>query len=82
LASQTNAQSEREIIEMLRALALARRAAASASSHPWTAHSIQRRHFCLGVLPDGIDRSSESFARNSQAMDALISDLHSHITKV
>ncbi|XP_057501882.1 methylcrotonoyl-CoA carboxylase beta chain, mitochondrial [Actinidia eriantha] len=41
-----------------------------------------RRHFGLGVLPDDLDRSSESFARNSETMDGLISDLHSHIHKV
>ncbi|PSS19201.1 Methylcrotonoyl-CoA carboxylase beta chain like [Actinidia chinensis var. chinensis] len=41
-----------------------------------------RRHFGLGVLPDDLDRSSESFARNSETMDGLISDLHSHSHKV
>ncbi|GFZ19579.1 3-methylcrotonyl-CoA carboxylase [Actinidia rufa] len=41
-----------------------------------------RRNFGLGVLPDDLDRSSESFARNSETMDGLISDLHSHIHKV
>ncbi|CAL5333726.1 hypothetical protein CsSME_00015784 [Camellia sinensis var. sinensis] len=41
-----------------------------------------RRHFCLGVLPDILDRTSESFSLNSKAMDALISDLQSHINKV
>ncbi|KAL7002825.1 methylcrotonoyl-CoA carboxylase [Sarracenia purpurea var. burkii] len=41
-----------------------------------------RRHFCLGVLRDGLDRSSDSFACNSEAMDGLVSDLQSHIHKV
>jgi 3-methylcrotonyl-CoA carboxylase beta subunit len=36
----------------------------------------------LGVLLDGIDRSSDSFASNSKAMESLISDLQSYITKV
>ncbi|XP_018817860.1 methylcrotonoyl-CoA carboxylase beta chain, mitochondrial [Juglans regia] len=64
---------------------LARRAASASSalnSHPWIAHSLKTRPFCLGVLPNGIDRTSEPFARNSDAMDDLISDLQSHITKV
>ncbi|KAB1208540.1 Methylcrotonoyl-CoA carboxylase beta chain, mitochondrial [Morella rubra] len=59
---------------------LARRAASN--SHPWTTHSIQIRQFCLGVLPDGIDRTSDSFACNSNAMNNLLSDLQSQITKV
>ncbi|KAI3445976.1 hypothetical protein Pfo_002641 [Paulownia fortunei] len=40
------------------------------------------RHLCSGVLPDTLDRSSESFARNSEAMEGLISQLHSHIQQV
>ncbi|XP_043709820.1 methylcrotonoyl-CoA carboxylase beta chain, mitochondrial isoform X2 [Telopea speciosissima] len=40
------------------------------------------REYCLGVLPDGIDRNSDTFLRNSKAMDELISQLHSHINKV
>ncbi|KAK1288917.1 hypothetical protein QJS10_CPB19g01778 [Acorus calamus] len=34
------------------------------------------------VLPDGIDRTSDSFARNSLAVDQLLSDLQTHIRKV
>ncbi|KAJ9128613.1 hypothetical protein P3X46_034695 [Hevea brasiliensis] len=72
---------------MLRKLA---RKAISASiqlnSYPWKANPIhflqQRRHFCMAVLPNGIDRNSEAFTRNSNAMDGLISDLQSHINKV
>ncbi|BBH09588.1 3-methylcrotonyl-CoA carboxylase [Prunus dulcis] len=41
-----------------------------------------RRDYSLGVLPDGADRNSEAFSRNSKAMDLLISDLQSHIEKV
>ncbi|KAL6211715.1 hypothetical protein ACLB2K_016938 [Fragaria x ananassa] len=40
------------------------------------------RGYSLGVLPDGVDRNSEAFSRNSKAMDLLISDLQSHIQKV
>ncbi|XP_008782227.2 methylcrotonoyl-CoA carboxylase beta chain, mitochondrial isoform X2 [Phoenix dactylifera] len=40
--------------------------------------------FCsaAAVLPDGINRSSDAFARNSAAVQDLISQLHSHIHKV
>uniref|UniRef100_A0A7N2MXT0 Uncharacterized protein n=1 Tax=Quercus lobata TaxID=97700 RepID=A0A7N2MXT0_QUELO len=65
---------------MLRALA--RRVGCWGSRNPWMiAHP--RRDFCLGlgVLPDSIDRNSDSFTRNSKAMDELISDLQSHISK-
>ncbi|XP_022135841.1 methylcrotonoyl-CoA carboxylase beta chain, mitochondrial [Momordica charantia] len=69
----------------------ARRAASSSSSafasNSWISISPQvllpkKREFCLGVLPDGVDRSSDAFARNSKAMDAFISDLRSHIDKI
>ncbi|CAN6478605.1 unnamed protein product [Victoria cruziana] len=40
------------------------------------------RGLCASVLPDGIDRASESFRRNSEAMDQLLSDLQSQIDKV
>ncbi|GAV78826.1 Carboxyl_trans domain-containing protein [Cephalotus follicularis] len=43
---------------------------------------VQRRHFCLGVLPNGVDRNSEPYEHNSKAMEGLISQLQSHITKV
>ncbi|KAK4437891.1 Methylcrotonoyl-CoA carboxylase beta chain, mitochondrial [Sesamum alatum] len=67
---------------------LARRISSSASSR-----SIYRRCYpnlpadptrclCTSVLPDTLDRSSESFARNSEAMESLISQLHSHIQQV
>ncbi|KAL3538870.1 hypothetical protein ACH5RR_002236 [Cinchona calisaya] len=46
------------------------------------AASIFGRSFCSGVLPDSIDRNSESFAHNSQAMEAIISQLQSNIHKV
>ncbi|KAF3965398.1 hypothetical protein CMV_010412 [Castanea mollissima] len=62
---------------------LARRAGCWGSRNPWMiAHP--RRDLCLGlgVLPDSIDRTSDSFTRNSNAMDELISDLQSHIAKV
>ena len=62
---------------------LARRAGCWGSLNPWMI-AQPRRDFCLGlgVLPDSIDRTSDSFTRNSNAMDELISDLQSHITKV
>ncbi|XP_038887940.1 methylcrotonoyl-CoA carboxylase beta chain, mitochondrial [Benincasa hispida] len=68
----------------------ARKAASSSSflsSNPCLSISPQillprKREFCLGVLPDGIDRSSDAFARNSEAMDGFISELRSHINKV
>lgn len=68
-----------------------RRAAASSSSfftsNSWVSISGQilpprRREFCLGVLPDGVDRSSDAFARNSEAMGGFITELRSHINKV
>lgn len=37
---------------------------------------------CLGVLPDDIDRSSDAFTRNSQLMQELLTQLHSHVAKV
>ncbi|KAL6522569.1 hypothetical protein OROMI_031527 [Orobanche minor] len=40
------------------------------------------RCFCSSILPDTIDRSSESFVRNSEVMKGLISELHSHIQQV
>ncbi|KAL6270424.1 hypothetical protein ACE6H2_027335 [Prunus campanulata] len=64
---------------------LTRRVAASASwKSSLSAFQIvqTRRDYSLGVLPDGVDRNSEAFSRNSKAMDLLISDLQSHIEKV
>ncbi|KAK3015047.1 hypothetical protein RJ639_005572 [Escallonia herrerae] len=71
---------------------LARRAATSSSdssSVPWRSSLITlspllqaKRQLCLGILPDGVDRNSESFPRNSKAMEDLISQLQSHINKV
>ncbi|KAL5790670.1 hypothetical protein ACOSQ2_005558 [Xanthoceras sorbifolium] len=43
---------------------------------------LQRRHLCLGVLPDGLDRNIDAFARNSQVMGSLISELQTHVDKV
>lgn len=68
---------------MLRNLA---RKAVSATSNPWRSSKsiqlLQKRGFCLGVLPDGVGRNSEAFAQNSKAMEGLISQLQSHINKV
>ncbi|KAF8406310.1 hypothetical protein HHK36_008396 [Tetracentron sinense] len=60
---------------------LARRAT---SSIPWRnpIWVLQGRDFCLGVLPDGVDRSSDAFLRNSKAMEGFISQLQTHIDKV
>ncbi|GMN37641.1 hypothetical protein TIFTF001_006985 [Ficus carica] len=46
------------------------------------AQIVYRNAYSVGVLPDGVDRSSEAFSRNSTAMDALLSDLQSHINKI
>lgn len=46
------------------------------------AQIVQRNEYSIGVLPDGVDRSSEAFSGNSTAMGALLSDLQSHINKV
>ncbi|KAJ8763526.1 hypothetical protein K2173_002409 [Erythroxylum novogranatense] len=43
---------------------------------------FHRRHLCLGVLPDGLDRSSEFFSGNSKAMECLLSELQTHVEKV
>ncbi|KAM1030940.1 hypothetical protein ACFX13_035523 [Malus domestica] len=63
---------------------LMRRSVASASRKSLAALQIAQtsRNYSLGVLPDGVDRNSEAFSRNSKAMDGLISDLQSHIHKV
>ncbi|KAK7252034.1 hypothetical protein RIF29_35718 [Crotalaria pallida] len=48
-----------------------------------SAASITRtRGMCLGVLPDSLDRNSQLFDANSDAMTHLISDLQSHVNKV
>ncbi|KAL5705710.1 methylcrotonoyl-CoA carboxylase [Ranunculus cassubicifolius] len=53
---------------------------------PWRRNLIsiaqQRREFSIGVLPDTIDRTSDAYIQNSQAMDQLLSQLQSHIHKV
>lgn len=46
------------------------------------AQIVYRNAYSVGVLTDGIDRSSEVFSSNSTAMDALLSDLQSHINKI
>ncbi|KAA8536203.1 hypothetical protein F0562_028681 [Nyssa sinensis] len=66
---------------------LVRKAAATSKSISWRNSSInsllqKRRDFCLGVLPDSVDRSSEAFVRNSKVMDSFLSELQSHINKV
>ncbi|KAA0031303.1 methylcrotonoyl-CoA carboxylase beta chain [Cucumis melo var. makuwa] len=70
----------------------AKRAASSSSSSSFPSNSwlssfpqlllLRKREFCSAVLPDGVDRSSDTFARNSGAMDGFISELRSHINKV
>ncbi|XP_057966294.1 methylcrotonoyl-CoA carboxylase beta chain, mitochondrial [Malania oleifera] len=62
----------------------ARKQATSSHSDSWLIpiQLLQRRGFCLGILPDGVDRSSDAYARNSEAMEGLISQLQSHIRKV
>ncbi|CAN8229515.1 unnamed protein product [Cochlearia groenlandica] len=41
-----------------------------------------QKGFCVGVLPDGLDRNSETFSTNSIAMEGILSELRSHIKKV
>ena len=41
-----------------------------------------QKGFCVGVLPDGVERNSEAFSSNSVAMEGILSDLRSHIKKV
>ncbi|XP_021717696.1 methylcrotonoyl-CoA carboxylase beta chain, mitochondrial-like [Chenopodium quinoa] len=41
-----------------------------------------RRGFCLGVLPNDVDRNSDTFTRNSKLMQDLLSQLQSNINKV
>ncbi|KAF2549874.1 hypothetical protein F2Q68_00037782 [Brassica cretica] len=43
---------------------------------------LLQKGFCVGVLPDGVDRKSEAFSSNSIAMEGILSELRSHITKV
>ncbi|KAG6406584.1 hypothetical protein SASPL_134189 [Salvia splendens] len=72
---------------MLRNL-LARRIQLPASSRSISRRRRQNlplcpsRYLCSSVLPDTLDRTSDSYARNSEAMEGLISQLHSHIQKV
>ncbi|KAK9942078.1 hypothetical protein M0R45_007767 [Rubus argutus] len=72
---------------MLRILAKRASSGSSSGSGSWRSVSAvqiieTRRDYSLGVLPDGVDRNSEAFSRNSKAMGVLISDLQSHIQKV
>ncbi|XP_044488381.1 probable methylcrotonoyl-CoA carboxylase beta chain, mitochondrial [Mangifera indica] len=44
---------------------------------------LKRRQLCsLNVLLDGLDRNSEAFVKNSEVMEGLVAQLHSHIQKV
>ncbi|XWS54796.1 hypothetical protein CRYUN_Cryun10bG0119900 [Craigia yunnanensis] len=43
---------------------------------------FQTKHFSIGLLPDAVDRNSDTFAQNSDAMKRLLSELQSHINKV
>ncbi|WOG82353.1 hypothetical protein DCAR_0101517 [Daucus carota subsp. sativus] len=40
------------------------------------------RFFSSGILPDGVDRASEAFSRNSEIMAGLLSQLQSRISNV
>ncbi|KAG8368396.1 hypothetical protein BUALT_Bualt15G0041100 [Buddleja alternifolia] len=71
---------------MLRTLAgkfssSALRRSISRRSHPNSPGKLTRQ-LCSSILPDTLDRSSDSYARNSDAMEGLISQLHSHIQQV
>ncbi|KAL5992840.1 hypothetical protein ACLOJK_013759 [Asimina triloba] len=58
--------------------------AAAASNIQWKIHPLihPSREYSTGVLPDGIDRSSDAFIRNSSSMQEILSELQSHINKV
>lgn len=45
---------------------------------------LQQRYrgFCLGVLPDTLDRASDAVIRNSETMEHLLFQLQAHILKV
>ncbi|XP_060168224.1 methylcrotonoyl-CoA carboxylase beta chain, mitochondrial isoform X1 [Lycium barbarum] len=58
---------------------------ASEYSIPWRMYPgtlISTRNSSMGILPDTLDRSSDSYCSNSKVMDELVSQLHSHILKV
>ncbi|MCD7449908.1 hypothetical protein HAX54_002211 [Datura stramonium] len=58
---------------------------ASECSIPWRMYPgsvISTRNSSIGILPDTLDRSSDSYSRNAKVMDELVSQLHSHILKV
>ncbi|KAK4258773.1 hypothetical protein QN277_005183 [Acacia crassicarpa] len=73
---------------MRRLLGLGRRATSISSSvygssrRAGSLEFVTRRGFCLGVLPDGVDRNSEAFATNSNSLAELISELQSQVAKV
>ncbi|KAJ0976005.1 hypothetical protein J5N97_017970 [Dioscorea zingiberensis] len=49
----------------------------------WQAYDQHRLMVSIaGALPDGVDRSSDAFTRNSAAAQQLIYDLQSHVRKV
>lgn len=41
----------------------------------------QKREYCFGVLPDGVEGSSDTFLRNSKSMEGILAQLHSQIEK-
>lgn len=56
----------------------------ASTSHQWRnpVSLLQKCQFCIGVLPDGVDRQSPSFSQNSAIMNDYISQLKSHVQKV
>ncbi|CBI32398.3 methylcrotonoyl-CoA carboxylase beta chain, mitochondrial [Vitis vinifera] len=56
----------------------------ASTSHQWRnpVSLLQKCQFCIGVLPDGVDRQSPSFSQNSAIMNDYISELKSHVQKV
>lgn len=71
-------------------LGIARKNASRTNPSSWNSFMLKsspsilqpRREMCLGVLPDGVDRSSDAFSENSQLMKDLLSQLQSSIKKV
>ncbi|KAM3291539.1 methylcrotonoyl-CoA carboxylase beta chain, mitochondrial [Capsicum chacoense] len=59
---------------------------ASQCSIPWRmmypGTLISTRNCSISILSDTLDRSSDTYSRNSKIMDELVSQLHSHILKV
>lgn len=70
------------MFRVLRKRAVSASAFVSSTSNLNIAGANPVRYFSVGVLPDGIDRSSDAFVKNSTIMDGYLSQLQSHINKI